>query len=258
MHNKSTITYLSLFVMMGALIMLVPFTSINFSNVNAQEYDSYDNDMYSKYPTDENKYECRTGPFEGFFVSYVEFCKRTTSIVDDDDKDDRGNGNVTIGPQGPTGPQGPQREPGPQGPQGPQGLQGERGLTGATGMQGPAGEDGEDGATGMTGPAGANSTVPGPQGPSGISKINASNYYSVPGRTGFITSGETLVVSSISCNVGDVALSGQYRLFGANATSPTVSVFESPGNPPTNWLTIITGTPGQGVQTIVNCFDNSP
>ena len=22
-----------------------------------------------------NKYECRTGPFEGFFVSSVEFCK---------------------------------------------------------------------------------------------------------------------------------------------------------------------------------------
>ena len=30
---------------------------------------------YSKYPTDEKKYECRTGPFEGFFVSSVEFCK---------------------------------------------------------------------------------------------------------------------------------------------------------------------------------------
>ena len=24
---------------------------------------------------EENKYECRTGPFEGFFVSSVEFCK---------------------------------------------------------------------------------------------------------------------------------------------------------------------------------------
>ena len=30
---------------------------------------------YSKYPTDDKKYECRTGPFEGFFVSSVEFCK---------------------------------------------------------------------------------------------------------------------------------------------------------------------------------------
>ena len=30
---------------------------------------------YSQYPTKENKYECKTGPFEGFFVSSVEFCK---------------------------------------------------------------------------------------------------------------------------------------------------------------------------------------
>ena len=37
--QKSAIT-LSLFFM-GTLIMLVPFTGINFSNVNAQEYDKY-------------------------------------------------------------------------------------------------------------------------------------------------------------------------------------------------------------------------
>ena len=30
---------------------------------------------YSEYPTEEYKYECKTGPFEGFFVSSVEFCK---------------------------------------------------------------------------------------------------------------------------------------------------------------------------------------
>ena len=49
---KAAIT-LSLFLM-GSLIMLVPFTSINFSNVKAQEYgtyDEYDDDMYSTYPT---------------------------------------------------------------------------------------------------------------------------------------------------------------------------------------------------------------
>ena len=54
MHNKSAIiTHLSLVLMMGALIMLLPFTSINFPNVNAQAimgYD-YDDDMYSTYPT---------------------------------------------------------------------------------------------------------------------------------------------------------------------------------------------------------------
>ena len=30
---------------------------------------------YSKYPTEENKYECQKGPLEGFFISSVEFCK---------------------------------------------------------------------------------------------------------------------------------------------------------------------------------------
>src|SRR5688572_33509234 len=75
MHNKSVITHLSLILMMGALIILVPITSINFPNVKAQEYGAYDDDSYSTYPTEINKYECQTGPFEGFFVSSVEFCK---------------------------------------------------------------------------------------------------------------------------------------------------------------------------------------
>ena len=78
--HKSAMTHVSLFLMMSILIILVPFTSINFPNVKAQEYgagsyDDYDDDTYSKYPTDINKYECRTGPFEGFFVGSVEFCK---------------------------------------------------------------------------------------------------------------------------------------------------------------------------------------
>ena len=42
--------------------------------------------MYSKYPTEVNKYECRTGPFEGFFVSSVEFCKFNKFDKDDDRK----------------------------------------------------------------------------------------------------------------------------------------------------------------------------
>ena len=41
-------------------------------------------DKYSQYKTENNKYECRTGPFEGFFVSSVEFCKNVKF-----DKDDR-------------------------------------------------------------------------------------------------------------------------------------------------------------------------
>ena len=82
---------------------ILPFTNNNnFSNTaSAQEmgyyddeyveynsdinYDS-DDETYSDYQDKENKYECRTGPFEGFFVSSPEFCKH---INLDDKKDDR-------------------------------------------------------------------------------------------------------------------------------------------------------------------------
>ncbi len=59
--------------------MLAATPLVNMNNVlnaMAQGYDNYNyDDSYSKYPTDDKKYECRTGPFEGFFVSSVEFCK---------------------------------------------------------------------------------------------------------------------------------------------------------------------------------------
>ena len=43
---------------------------------------SYDDSTtYSEYPTEVNKYECRTGPFEGFFVSSVEFCKHVINSI---------------------------------------------------------------------------------------------------------------------------------------------------------------------------------
>jgi len=63
--------------------------------------------MYSKYTTDINKYECRTGPFEGFFVSSVEFCK--FNKFDKDDRKDRDGGNNQTGTQGPIDPQSPNR-----------------------------------------------------------------------------------------------------------------------------------------------------
>jgi hypothetical protein len=57
----------------------------------AQGYDNYyDDSSYSTYPTDEKKYECRTGPFEGFFVSSVEFCK---NVKFDDRKDHNSRDN---------------------------------------------------------------------------------------------------------------------------------------------------------------------
>jgi len=96
--------------------MLVPLNSINLSNVKAQEYgtfdDEYDN-SYSTYPTDDKKYECRTGPAEGFFVSSVEFCKH---IKFDNDKDRTDIRDNPTGVQGLPGPQGP---PGPTGAAGP-------------------------------------------------------------------------------------------------------------------------------------------
>ena len=62
----------------------------NNTVANAQEYDKYGDSYYSQYPTDDKKYECRTGPFEGFFVSSVEFCK-FNKFDKDDRKDVRDN-----------------------------------------------------------------------------------------------------------------------------------------------------------------------
>ena len=111
--------------LMGSLLMSALTLNVNLlSNVMAQEYDKY-GESYSTYPTDDKKYECRTGPFEGFFVGSVEFCK--FKFID---KVDRDRDNST-GTQGPPGPQGPPGATGATGPQGPPGA------NGATGPQGP-------------------------------------------------------------------------------------------------------------------------
>ena len=80
----------------------------------AQEYDKYGDSRYSTYQTDDKKYECRTGPFEGFFIYPIEFCK--FNFDKDDRKDPRNN---TTGTQGPVGRQGPPGATGTTGPQGP-------------------------------------------------------------------------------------------------------------------------------------------
>ena len=123
---------LFIFVLLASsLVMLsaMPLLNNNNSFLNsamAQEYDKYGDSSYSQYPTDDKKYECQTGPFEGFFVGSVEFCKFNKF---DDSKRDSNR----------TGTQGP---PGPQGPQGPQGIQGLPGSTGATGATGATGSQG--------------------------------------------------------------------------------------------------------------------
>jgi hypothetical protein len=112
----------------SSLVMLTVMPLLNNNNNNtvamAQEYDKYRDSSYSQYPTDDKKYECRTGPFEGFFVSSVEFCKH----VKFDDKDDNRKDNNRTGTQGPPGPAGPQ---GIQGPAGANGTQGPPGIVNA-------------------------------------------------------------------------------------------------------------------------------
>ena len=123
--HKSILTFglLASSLVMLAITLFLNQNNSLFSNVMAQGYDNYLSDSsYSQYPTGDKKYECRTGPFEGFFVSSVEFCK---SKFDDSKRD------VKIGPQGPKG------DTGATGPQGIQGVQGPIGPNGTQGLQGP-------------------------------------------------------------------------------------------------------------------------
>ena len=60
-----------------------------------------DNSYYSAYPIEDKPYECRTSPFEGFFVSSVEFCDNK-KFDDKRDHKDRDNKTGTQGPPGST------------------------------------------------------------------------------------------------------------------------------------------------------------
>ena len=63
--------------MASSMVMLVimPFLNNNSFFLNtvamAQGYDNYGDNSYSKYPTEDKKYEFRTGPFKAFF----KFCR---------------------------------------------------------------------------------------------------------------------------------------------------------------------------------------
>ena len=119
------------------MLAVMPIVNNNNNSIlNAAMAQGYNGEnSYSTYPTDNNKYECQTGPFEGFFVSSVEFCKHV--------KFDENKRDIKTGPQGPQG---------PIGPPGPQGIQGIQGLIGPNGTQGPAGANGTDGEQGPPGP----------------------------------------------------------------------------------------------------------
>ena len=152
----------------------------SYSNDNSYSSD-HDNELYSSYPTKINKYECQKGPFEGFFVSSVEFClksKRTDN-------------------QGPPGPPGPAGPSGANGATGPQGIQGIQGPIGPSGTQGPRGFNGIDGEQGPAGPNQINRTL--------IYRVNADSNFTGPDP------GET-AVSSARCDPEDVSIGGSFVL----------------------------------------------
>ena len=87
--------YLPIALLMS-LILGSGFAAFNNGNsASAQNYgyqndyygsggSSYDdNSYYSKYPTDDKRYECRKGTFEGFFVGSVEFYNLKHNKFDD-------------------------------------------------------------------------------------------------------------------------------------------------------------------------------
>jgi hypothetical protein len=188
---------------------------------------------YSDYKTKDKKYECRTGPFEGFFVSSVEFCD-AKKFDDNKKRDHRDNRTGTQGPPGPAGPQGP---PGPAGPIGPNGTQGPQGI------QGPIGPNGTQGPQGIQGPVG----------PAGLSTINTTNIYTNFGP--ITTVGNNAVASSIAlCDAGDTALSGSFLLSGS-----TVIRGDQPLITENGWNATAAGS-GQGGAFFadVECFDNPP
>ena len=243
MHKSRTNT--TTFVLLASsLVMLVimPFLNQNNGFSNTAMAQGYYDDSYSQYPTDDKKYECRTGPFEGFFVSSVEFCKH---VKFDDNKRDHLRDNNQTGTQGPPGPQGlsgpagPQGIPGVSGPPGPQGIQGIQGSIGPNGTQGP----------------------PGPAGASGITRLNSSNAYElasdiipIPPGSGFGT--------LLLCDLGDTVISGGYNLENTAPFSSVINVLDNHPSGLDGWFVNIVYSNATGASAqmtiIANCFDNPP
>ena len=205
----------------SSLVMLSLMPLFNNSVAKAQGYNNYE-DSYSKYPTDDKKYECQTGPLEGFFTSSVEFCKH----VKFDDKNDRkDNSTGTQGPPGPTG------------------------ATGATGATGPQGIQGIPGATGATGPA-------------GINVLNGTNVYAVFADTGVVNNTGEGASSLANCDDGDTAITGSFSVSTPVLSSiGTYDLrFSGPVGfvPGPSWQSFIVGEAGTSVSTTALCFDNPP
>jgi len=223
--KKSVYTFV---LLASSLVMLsvMPLFNNN-TGAMAQGYDIYrDNGYYSQYPTDDKKYECRTGPFEGFFVGSVEFCKHVKF-----DKDDRKDNRT-----------------GTQGPPGPAGLNGTQGPPGPQGIQGPQGETGATGATGATGPAGS-------------SLINDTNTY--VNRTSVISTATNQSVSADAfCDPGDRVVSGGYSINDGEIPVFPGSIIRYSflaDNTQTGWAAnMIASHAGSTLEVFAICFDNPP
>ena len=95
--HKSILTF---GLLMSSLVMLSAITLFNINNsAMAQEYDKYEDSSYIQYPNDDKKYECRTGPFEGFFVRSVELCKHVKFGDNNDVRDGNGVGRYVCNPE---------------------------------------------------------------------------------------------------------------------------------------------------------------
>ena len=226
MHKSTTILTFGVLASSLVLLAIVPFLNNNNPTM-AQGYDTYEDSYYSQYPTDDKKYECRTGPLEGFFTSSVEFCKQPKF---DDKKDHR---DSKVGPQGPPGP------PGPAGPAGSQGIQG---------IQGPPGLNGINGTNGVNGT----------QGPPGPNQINFTSVYTVIGNSSD-TFMDGAAISVAMCNPGDTVLSGSYSL---NSPNIATGVQDFALTTQDGWITRAggpaggTGGPIVLITTFAQCFDN--
>ena len=227
MHKSEKFTFVLLTSSL-VILAIVPFLNQNnsFSNVLAQEYDNYGDSYYSEYPTDDKKYECQKGPFEGFFVSSVEFCKNVSIR----------NGTSN---QGPAGPQG---IPGASGPPGPQGFAGPPGQQGLPGISGPQGE-------------------PGPAGASGITQLNNTTAYTVTTPI-ILSGGDDAIGEGIAvCDIGDYAISGGYTL--NNQSPKNVEFFTVTDSPlgDNAWKVRTFSNFGGidiGGNVTAKCFDNPP
>jgi hypothetical protein len=241
--QKSVFTFglLASSLVMLAIMPVLNNNSLLNTIAMAQGYDDnyYGDNSYSKYPTDDNKYQCRTGPFEGFFVSSVEFCKHI-KFDKDDRKDNRDN---KTGTQGPQGPQGPAGVPGPQG---------ERGFNGTQGIQGIPGNPGATGMTGSRGPAG----------PPGITQLNDTNTYLV---NNFTSNDQTTFNNGQAfCDPGDFVINGGFSIVdGTGSPADIWEVFNRPILFPfaSGWevmLIPVEETTSIEWEVHAICFDNPP